>query len=205
MKASHSQSLREAVQKLPERSPRSDTWSAIEQRLDFDNAVRATFPHLPIYTPDADAWRVVEERLLLSRRGAFGSTWRYAAAVAVWLVVSLGTYFLMTSTSDEPRPMLTYHEEIAPVYEAPLRDTEDESEQELWMYIRQLCQEPTPPTCHDPEFVALRSHLAELTEEEKTLQQAIEQFGHDPQLVKYQIRIENMKADAAKELIQMSL
>ena len=53
--------------------------------------------------------------------------------------------------------------------------------------------------------MTLRAHLQELTEEERALQKTMQKLGYDPRLVKYQVRIENMKAEVTRELIQLVL
>ncbi len=194
---------RNAVRNLPERTPRAGTWENIAQTLEIDDAIQNTLTNLPTHEPKADTWRAVAKKLPPQAPRLLNLAWQRYATVAAAVSVVVASIYLL-KRSDES-PSLTYSEELVSVVEAPLGYTADHSEQELWTYIQQLCREPAPPTCQHPEFVALRSHLVELTEEEAALQEAIEQFGYDPQLVKYQVRIENMKADAAKELVQMAL
>ena len=123
--------------------------------------------------------------------------------MAALIVLAMSTYFFWQVTRPKAEVRLTYHEEVATPYETEKLRTNDYLEQDAQAYIKQLCQKATPATCRRPEFLALQAHLIELSEKEQELEKTMKQLGRDPQLIKYQVRIENMKADATKELLQM--
>lgn len=196
----HEDNLRWALRQLPTHPPRSGTWEAVERSLEEEEIpLPRALAQLPEHAPNADLWPRVADQLNASGRLAITGWHRYAAAVGAFLLLSVAAFFLGRPTTDDDA-VITYHEELAPL---PDIDLADPLEQEAWDYLQQLCQRASATTCEQPEFVALRAHLRELTEEERALRASMQELGYDPQLVKYQVRIENMKAEATRELIQL--
>lgn len=193
--------LRRALRQLPTHQPRPDVWEAIGQSLEEETPLRRALTQLPEHEPKIDRWPRIARALDLRERPTVRPWLRYAAAVGTIVLLSVAVFFLGRNNATADGAVLTYSEELAPpaVDLAP----DDALEQEAWDYLQQLCQQAPATTCQQPEFVALRAHLLELTEEERALQATMQELGYDPQLVKYQVRIENMKAEATRELIQL--
>lgn len=201
MKESSQKNLKKAIQQLPSHTPRPGTWDTIARSLDFEDELRRTLPELPEQEPKATSWERIEAALPSARYRRLLPLGRYAAAAL--LVLSVGIYFFRINTTTETEVVLTYHEEPAPSFGTYPIDPADPREKEALDYIQQLCQQAPPTTCQQPRFLALKTHLAELSQEEQKLKAAMQRLGYDPQLVKYQVRIENLRADATKELIQL--
>ena len=201
MKERQKDPLHNAIRELPEYSPRPDTWDTIAQSLAADEQLSKAIARMPERAPRADTWDQIATALTTERRRTITRAWWTAAAAALvlWVGISLWWEYRQSPTDV----VFTYREESVSRYEAEKVDTNDTLEEEALAYIEQICQKAPPATCQRPEFQELRAHLTELSQEERELQKTIEQLGYDPQLVKYQIRIENMKADATRELIRM--
>ena len=197
----HRDNLRRALRQLPTHSPRPNAWEAIERSLEDEAALRRGLAQLPEHQPKADLWPTIARELAGCERPAARPWLRYAAAVGTIVLLSVAIFFLVDDQATSNGATITYSEEVAPL---PMRfEPTDSLEQEAWEYVQQLCQQAPTTTCQQPEFVALQKHLQELAEEERALQQTMDALGYDPQLVKYQVRIENMKAEATRELIQL--
>ena len=195
--------LRWALRQLPTHPPRSDAWDAVARSLEEEASLRRGLAQLPEHQPKADLWPTIARKLAVCETPAARPWLRYAAAVGAMVLLSVAIFFLTDDQATSSGATITYSEEVAPLPEsfAP----PDSLEQEAWEYVQQLCQQAPAATCQQPEFVALRAHLQELTEEERALKKTMRELGYDPQLVKYQVRIENMKAEATRELIQLVL
>ena len=192
--------LRRALRQLPAHPPRPDAWEAVARSLEDESTLRRGLAQLPEHQPKANLWPRIVQGLALRERPTRHPWLRYAAAVGTIGLLSVAAFFLgQPATPDDA--VLSYREELAPLPESI--DPADPLEEEARNYLQQLCQQAPATTCQQPEFVALRAHLQELTEEERALQKTMQELGYDPQLVKYQIRIENMKAEATRELIQL--
>ncbi|MGB3778504.1 MAG: hypothetical protein WA960_09095 [Tunicatimonas sp.] len=193
--------LRRALRQLPTHQPRPDAWEALERSLEEETPLRRALAQLPEHKPKAARWAPIARMLAARERPTMRLWLRYAAAVGTIVLLSVAIFFLTDNQATSGSTTITYSEEVTPSPEsfAP----PDSLEQEAWNYVQQLCQQAPATTCQQPEFVALRAHLQELTEEERALQKTMQELGYDPQLVKYQIRIENMKAEATRELIQL--
>ena len=194
--------LQKAICQLPEHAPAADTWERIARTLDASPPLSVVLTQLPKREPRQGTWDQISEALpSRPQRSAIHKGWWYAAAASVTLLV--GIFFLWQYTRSTPEITLTYSEEttLSPPTERQLAD--DPLEHEAQTYIEKLCQTASPLVCQQPEFLALKAHLAELSEEEKELRVVMERSGYDPRLVKYQVRIENMKASATRELVQM--
>jgi hypothetical protein len=193
--------LRNALRQLPDHRPRPDTWNAIEGALIPEAPLRRALAQLPEHEPPTDPWPRIARTLGSRPRPARRRWLRYAAAVGAVVLLSIAVLLLKVNRPAPDDAALTYSEELAPPAVAPVPD--DALEEEAREYLQQLCRQAPAITCQQPEFIALQKHLQELTEEERALQQAMQKLGHDPQLVKYQVRIENLKAEATRELIQL--
>lgn len=201
MKERSKDTLHDAIRQLPEYTPRPDTWQAIDQSLAVEDQLSEAIASLPEREPRADTWDQLTSAIATRKQRTIGRAW-WAAAAAL-LVFSLGVSHWWQHRRSETEGVITYREEPAPAYEIEKIEPSDVLEEKALVYIEQICQKAPPATCQRPEFQALQAHLVRLSEEERDLKETIEHLGYDPQLVKYQIRIENMKAEATKELIQM--
>ncbi|MEM9832020.1 MAG: hypothetical protein AAF944_15370 [Bacteroidota bacterium] len=204
------QPLRKAIQQLPKRSAKPDTWQQLERWLVSEEAIQRSINQLPNHEPRANIWDTIEASVNEPKTRKLW--WPYAAVAAVSLLIIAGV-ILSSNTGEEITT--TYSEEwvvdenaVAQASRMAIKSEEAALEeialeQEAWKFIRQHCQDQ--PICQTKEFQTLLAHWEELDSEETKLQKTLDQLGHDPSLIKYQVRIQNMKADATKELIQLVL
>ncbi|MGB3585420.1 MAG: hypothetical protein WBA23_02715 [Tunicatimonas sp.] len=196
--------LRKAIQQLPERSAKSNTWQRLEQQLVSEEAFRRSIDQLPDREPRANVWNTIEASLANESKTQ-KLWWPFAAAAVVSLLIVAG---LVLSEGWGEEVTTTYSEEWVADTGIP-SETEESAleeaalEEEAWEFIQQHCQ--SQPVCQTQEFQSLMAHWEELDTEETELRKTLDQLGHDPALIKYQVRIQNMKADATKELIQLVL
>lgn len=183
------------LDQLPAHEPRPDTWQQIAQWLDMEEAVHQAKPELPTYEVSADTWEHIAAHLAHAPRTA--RWWHWAAAAM--LVTTLGALVWYQLPREDA--VVSYHEESLGASVA-YQEEIDPLETEALAYVQQACAQQRP-VCQTVEFQRLKTHLEELSEQEANLLQTMQQLGYDPQLVKYQVRIENLKADATKELIQL--
>ncbi|MEO0334660.1 MAG: hypothetical protein AAF223_23805, partial [Bacteroidota bacterium] len=76
------QPLRKAIQQLPERSAKPDTWSQIEQQLASEEILQHSVNQLPEYEPQTDIWDSIEVSLANEPKTR-KLWWPYATAAAV--------------------------------------------------------------------------------------------------------------------------
>ena len=186
-----------ALNQLPTHEPRPDTWPQIAQWLDTEEAVHQAKPELPTYEASADTWEHIAAHLAPACAPRTVRWWHWAAAAM--LVTTLGALVWYQLPHEDA--VVSYHEESLGASVA-YQEEIDPLETEALAYVQQACAQQRP-VCQTAEFQRLKTHLEELSEQEANLLQTMQQLGYDPQLVKYQVRIENLKADATKELIQL--
>lgn len=188
---------RKALRQLPTHTARPDTWQRIEQQLDADNTLQRSIAKLPVHQPRPDTWSAIAQELD-TPSSVRSIQWPYAAAAIISLLIVSGIILISRSGSQTT----TYTEEWTAATVMAFPEPEEEAlEEEAWEFIQQHCL--GQPVCQSEQFQTLKAHWEELDAEEAELQETLDQFGYDPSLIKYQVRIQNMKADATKELIQL--
>ena len=60
-----------------------------------------------------------------------------------------------------------------------------------------------PPVCNAPAFLELKRELDQLAQQAEQVNQRMETFGPDPDLVKAEVRLENHKSYLIREPIQI--
>jgi hypothetical protein len=216
--------LHKAIASLPTHEPDAHTWAHIEQQLDFAAALGQVRHELPEHEPDELVWDGILARLeqpetaaaaplvptpVVRRMWPTARALRVGALAASWLLVLLAWRYWPGAT---PIPIATtervsYSVETIPTAlassEEPLPLPDDEAaEHEGLAFINAQCTK-MPAGCQSPEFQSLQQQMAELDAEEKRLQQEVQRFGSNPELVRYQTRVTVLKATVTKELIQL--
>ncbi len=205
MKEDHINHLKKAMQQLPTYKPKEETWQQIADFLDIEDSLQEVIPELPEQVPTDNLWQHIETQMDV-RIHLCPQTWwtlwkPYLSAAAclacVWIVWK-------SYTKLPPEENISYAEEFGsmPVQEKVPDDRLLDNE--LMGYIEKTCLSQQP-VCYSQEFIALKADLEELNKAERELTATMEQYGATPDMVKYQIRIENLKAETAKVLVQMTL
>jgi hypothetical protein len=196
--------LKRAISELPSYEPASKLWNKIESDLSFDDRISDDILLLPEYDVPSDLWDNIEEvldkdRYKIKRRKILTLA-KYTAGIAAsitFIILGLEVIF-----ADKPKPSeISYTEEV--VYdEAKFTSAgADKVEDEALQFIKQNC-ETNNEICESPEFMELRSQLSELEEAISELDVAVKKYGKDPDLIRTQVKLENLKSQVTKELIQ---
>jgi hypothetical protein len=118
----HYNTLKQALEQLPQHTPPGSIWAGIEQALHEEAQLTHAVNALPQYAPPADIWASIEAQLPAAAASPTGWTvWtntrlRYAAAAAVLLVVFTGWLLLWRTNAPE---MDTNSVADAPVINTP--------------------------------------------------------------------------------------
>lgn len=212
-----------AIAHLPTHEPDAQTWAQIEQQLDIA-ALGQVRHELPEHEPDELVWDGILAQLeqpetaadsplaptpVVRRMWPTARVLRVGAMAASWLLVLLAwrywpsaTPILIATTESVSYSVETVPTALSTAEEPlPLPDNEA-AEHEGLEFINAQCTK-MPAGCQSPEFQNLKQQMAELDAEEKRLQQEVQRFGSNPELVRYQTRVTVLKATVTKELIQL--
>jgi hypothetical protein len=120
-----------------------------------------------------------------------------AACISLIIVAAL---WLLKPAAD--RATFSYSQEI--YLEEPLVSPfEGQPEiQQAMGFIQTTCESQLL-VCSTPEFQELKSQLDELTAEMQKLKEQQTLYGQEPELIKAQIKLENLQAQITKELIRI--
>ena len=103
----HYNTLKQALERLPQHTPPGSIWASIDQVLNEEAQLAHAVSTLPQYAPPADIWASIEAQLPADAAPQTGWTvWtntrlRYAAAAAVLLVVFTGWLLLWRTNTPE--------------------------------------------------------------------------------------------------------
>lgn len=210
-----------ALRQLPQHDPAPSLWARLDAELTADETLDRALTTLPDFDPKADLWNALERELAvesaesaqppvktpftISRNTSFGQrSVRWAAAASVLLAL-LGGYGLYQHTSSTETVTVAYSVETMdalPTDIMPEPAIDQQAERDLETFINQACEQQVL-ACKKPEVQDLRQQLAELDQRKAQIDGQLRVFGEDPDLVKAQVRIENERADVAKELVKI--
>lgn len=210
-----------ALRQLPQHDPAPNLWARLAAELTADETLDRALTTLPAFEPKADLWDALESKLsvepteltphsqptpfTVSRHTGFGQrSVRWAAAASVLLSL-LGGYWLYQRTLPAETVTVAYSVETtdAPPPAALSEPASDQqADQDLEVFINQACEQRAL-ACKKPEVQDLRQQLADLDQRKAQIDGQLRVFGEDPDLVKAQVRIENERADVAKELVKI--
>ena len=192
------ESLKSAINGLPEYGPDDNLWEKINDSLDFEEKVKPVISSLPSEIPDDFLWDKISSELGAEKKVFKIGFVRYAAAIAASVIIVFFSikYFKSGIKSKET---IEYSQEVV----SPKDSTEqtDKYEQKAMEYIQESCNSQ-PDKCAMPDINALKNELQYLEKQDEMLQNAGARYGTDANMVKDQIKIENMKSKMIKELIQ---
>ncbi|MEZ5070233.1 MAG: hypothetical protein R2751_04495 [Bacteroidales bacterium] len=208
--------LREKMPHLPVHAPREGTWEELALALDLEERIDCLRESLPLHAPGPEAWERIEAGLGDSRPEESTQTGRLpvgvrtrllrpavrplAAAAAFLLLLAL-PFFL----NREGRVLL----ETEPVAAEEGPSVEAGSfagsgmEDALAM-LEDLCRTGTA-LCQSPEFREKYTLVEELGEELAELATVSERIGESPDIVRSIIRMENLRSQTIRELVQLAM
>ncbi|CAN5913834.1 hypothetical protein BH24BAC1_BH24BAC1_36440 [soil metagenome] len=197
--------LKKAIRSLPDLDPEDGLWERIAADLAFEEKLAEKMPNLPTFDPAPDLWLRIAEGMEPEKKPERWSVWfRYAGGIAasLLLVVLVAYYASVTQMDASPAGYFSYSEEV--LYQEVLEETPLVAEEEAQAFITAHCTR-LPEVCQKEEVEELKDQLAQLEKEEKELRESLQLFAEDPDLIRRQIKIENLKAAITKELIQILL
>ena len=202
MEEKNKNKLQDAIRNLPQHEPENLPWGKLQAALDFEGRLQQLIPELPQHEPENDFWNTIEAQLepvKEARHFQLKDFFRFASAAAATLVLLIASMYVLKMRQPE-KAKLTYSEEI--ILQESAQPLLSPNSNEGLQFIKQQCSS-LPDICQKPEFKELEQELAKLEEEHKMLQQQIAVFGEDPVLIRNQIKIENLRAECTKKLIQI--
>ncbi|MBN3584522.1 hypothetical protein JYB64_19175 [Algoriphagus aestuarii] len=109
---------------MKEREPKSDLWSRIEKRKDFESQLNDLIKTLPTKDPTINLWKQIEAQL--DEEKQIFPIWRYVSvAVSIVLILAFGAIFFdQLSSKKAPQEMVT--ENSTPkAFQSDLSDKEE--------------------------------------------------------------------------------
>ena len=204
MKEFNRDSLRRALDRLPQYDPEPGSWAMIERGLrgagePSSPSATGLQQRLPQYSPPPSVWNQLNEQL--SRTGTGGGhglpryrrlpagLWRAAAAIALLV----GAFALYQTFDRGPEISYSYRKEtnFEPTFVADWR-TEEPQFQSLTEEIADS---------DNPAVNRLRGELEELTSARGDIEAMLDNYGHDPQLVRQLGEIERERSEVYRQLI----
>jgi hypothetical protein len=190
--------VKKKIASLQEYTPDDSLWNVIEARLDFEKVLSDKIRELPDHSPADDLWTSIEATIEPPKvRRLYPRYWYYAASIAVILVSSTILTLRLTDTSSH---------EVQITTEIIYTGTPVENENNRWpgpvQYINSLCK-LNSQVCNSARFVEKKQMLEELDKDEQQILRFEEQFGSSETLEKSKVRIERVRAEVIKELLQM--
>ncbi|MBX2890262.1 MAG: hypothetical protein KF734_04995 [Saprospiraceae bacterium] len=201
MKELNRNTLKEAIQRLPQYEPPAGLWDALEESLNAEEQLSAAARTLPQYEPPAQVWQNLETAL--EQNPATKPVLRVAifrrlmAAAAVGLILLSAWWLFKTSNVGAERIVVSQAR-----LDEQIRASVQEKEDTAFELVQALCQSRAP-VCEEPEFKTLKSELDALTEAKESLRQALGQYGDDPSLVAQLIRIERERSGLLRQMMSM--
>jgi hypothetical protein len=180
---------------LPEFEPNSMVWISIRNGLDFDKILAQKTKHLPEFEPKNDSWAIINKALKLEEstpKVVSFKTFRWAASAAILIG------FVLFFIPQKEEGIITYS--IEKRVDFITENSFEKSDLEAEAYINQYC-DAAQYLCLKPEIKELRSELAILNQNQSQIEEQINRFGDDPDLVKAQIKVINHRSKITKELI----
>lgn len=214
-----------ALHQLPRHEPAPDLWARLDAELTDNETLDRALTTLPEFEPKTDLWSTLESELgdepaesarqavatsfKVIRNTGFGQrSIRWAAAASVTLALLGGYWFYQSNALVK-----LAGETVTVAYSVETTDalptdvvgepaTAQRADQDLEVFINQACEQQAL-ACQKPQVQDLRQQLADLDQRKAQIEGQLRVFGEDPDLVKAQVRIENERADVAKELVNI--
>jgi hypothetical protein len=196
--------LKRAISELPAYEPASELWSKIETDLDFSQRISGKLSALPEYDAQQGLWDSIEKALdhdrYKIRRRKNLTLAKYIAGIAASITFIILGLEVMLRENTKPVE-ISYTEEIVYDDHRFTPAGADKIEDDAIQFIKQNCA-INNEICETPEFVELKSQLDELDAAIIQLDLAVKKYGKDPDLIRTQVKLENLKSQVTKELIQ---
>jgi len=195
--------LKQAIEQLPQHEPKDSLWDDLSHALDADleqQKLEQTIGELPSYNPPDSIWDNIEEGLDQQGKGRVGSLrtrWMgYVAAAALFGGLIFSVLVLNQSTDSVH---ISYSEETI---ELPANTFDWNTDEDAFAYIKELCAIEAP-VCKTPDFIDLNTELKELETAKNELQEVLNEFDSQDELIMQMAKIERERSDIMKLMIAM--
>jgi hypothetical protein len=194
--------LIEGVRSLPLHSPPPGLWNNIETQLDNRMRFQQAIDDLPQYAPPSRVWEQLEAALdqpaagskSLRIRRLISKPYRWAAVAAVACGLIAGVWLLFPA---DPAPLtsIVYSEETLTA--PPVSSDWNTEESSFALVLQQVDQSPVADA-NTVQRLKLEYH--ELTDARQEVEDMMQRYGKDADLLKEVARIERERTKVIKEL-----
>lgn len=206
MKEKNTNNLKAALRALPTYTPDSSVWTGIEQELyrkEEQEKLQLAIQELPEHTPPASLWSKIAKALpsaesSVNVRYIGRRTLTRAAAIAVLLV---GSYWVLSSLVFGSREMVTFTLAAEP-YEMDqviIDDAGDDSDERMIQEALTLFSKSLNAR-QGGNYDLLISEWEELNTARTELQEIIEVYGDDPELIRELKDIELARSEIIRKM-----
>lgn len=192
MKEKNYQTLRDALDQLPEYGADAGAWEGIERAM-----TPGLGEQLPAYRPPAEVWNGLSQQLDAAAQPAAPTKvrrmWPRIAAVAATMALLISVGFGLSRGIDRgPEVSYAYSQEPAPT--PIVADWEDDEES----FARVAAEIATR---NEPHLNTLAHELTELTEASEEIKAMLVSYGEDPKVVRQLAEIERDRSDIYRRII----
>ena len=194
--------LRDALIRLPGHDAPEMVWPQLEADLHLQAAIDSNIPLLPEHQPPDSVWASLDVQISSAKLSppklVVARMWPIWAAAASICLLFCAVWFMKSSGSEGREEMsIRYSEEKADnVLLAVVREPEDEA----FQLLEEICRQPAP-VCKDPEFIALKAELDELTSAKSELREAMGLYETDTELNEQLTRIERERSELLRRMM----
>jgi len=185
--------FQQALRQLPTYEPSTGLWDRIRHDLDRQEVLQEAIRELPTYEPSAGLWERIEPQLSKPKRRILRSWWATAAAL-----LALAVALPLLWPRDKPLETITFEtvqqsgwQELQ--WELPPDD--EEAIREVAQRFAQSIVARQSETYH-----LLQSELNELDAAKDELQDILNTYGMDPELIHQLKDIELQRAEVVKRM-----
>jgi hypothetical protein len=204
----HKNTLTGALERLPVYAPPEGVWEAIADALEAEEALAAQVQALPQYEAPPEIWSKMEAKLPVVSTGGVlqrnflrivNRSWHFgAAAVAVGLLLG-AWYWRQLNAGTGSAEMVMLHQKTVSILAVNLQQ---EPEDAAFAAIETLCLNQKI-VCEQPDFIALKSELDELSAAKAVVRNALGPYGDDPTLTSELVQIERARSELLQQMMQL--
>lgn len=192
--------LREALNRLPQHEPPDETWEQLEAELGKSRgaaALKAALGQLPSYSPPPSVWEAIESGLEQPAKAPSFRFRRLILPAAAASIAALAAWFVF-HPFGEAELKTTYAYETARINSGLFENDWDEDEEALQAVAGQFREDPLAR--RQDQYQALLEEWRELEEAKAEVKEIMELYGKDARLVRQMSAIERERSKVAKAM-----
>ena len=177
-----------ALSRLPQYTPREETWTSIEQGL----YVQESLQGLPDYTPSDTIWQAISKDLESKNQ----LNWKRHLAVAATILFVVSSHAILNRVSQKEDTFQYSKEEV----DLKLLETDWSTTEATTTLINSFC-EVRKIACASPVFKELEEELTTLNNAKTELETAMQLVGKNTDLIAQMTSIELERSILLKEMM----